>query len=375
MDMITRDIQIKIEELLFKGKVIIIYGARRVGKTVLSKQILSKYDHSLYINCEHLQNKQMLETTNSERLKDIIGEKRLIVLDEAQTVENIGLVLKIIVDTYPGIQVIATGSSSFDLANRLSEPLTGRTRQFLLYPLSVNELRQTAGRIELEARIDRLLRFGLYPDVVHTGDQEAVEELNDIAGGYLYKDILQHQNVRKPELVINLLRALALQVGNEVSIHELANLLKENSHTVNRYLDILEKSFVIVRLPALSGNLRKEIAKNRKVYFIDLGIRNSLIQNFSPLNMRNDTGALWENFCVLERLKFLSAKRRFVNRYFWRTYDQKEIDYIEEYDGIFHAYEFKYHQRKRTKVPQDFAKTYPNHTFKVIDRGNFFDFI
>lgn len=373
--MITRDIQIKIEELLFKGKVIIIYGARRVGKTVLSKQILSKYDHSLYINCEHLQNKQMLETTNSERLKDIIGENRLIVLDEAQTVENIGLVLKIIVDTYPGIQVIATGSSSFDLANRLSEPLTGRTRQFLLYPFSVNELRQTAGRIELEARVDRLLRFGLYPDVVHTGDQEAVEELNDIAGGYLYKDILQHQNVRKPELVINLLRALALQVGSEVSIHELANLLKENSHTINRYLDILEKSFVIVRLPALSGNLRKEIAKNRKVYFIDLGIRNSLIQNFSPLNMRNDAGALWENFCVLERLKFLSANRRFVNRYFWRTYDQKEIDYIEEYDGIFHAYEFKHHQRKGTKVPQDFAKTYPNHTFEVIDRSTFFDFI
>lgn len=371
---INRDIKSKIQNNLFKGKVIIIYGARRVGKTVLSKQIIEE-ENSKYINCELLQNKTLLETTNSEKLKDIIGDYKLIVLDEAQSVRNIGITLKIIVDTFPEVQVIATGSSSFDLADKISEPLTGRTRQYILYPFSINEIRQVYSKPELNARIERNLRFGLYPDIYNKGETEAIEELNELVSNYLYKDILQHQNIKKPELVINLLRALALQIGSEVSIHELARLLKQNSHTINRYIEILEKSFVIFRLQAFSRNMRKEISKNHKIYFYDLGIRNSLIQNFSPMALRSDKGGLWENFCILERQKHLSNNRKFVNKYFWRTYDQKEIDYIEEYDGILHAYEFKFGEKKKIKLSKDFSQAYPNHTFSLIDTENFDEFL
>ena len=372
---ISRDIKSKIQNNLFKGKVIIIYGARRVGKTFLSKQIIEEEKKSKYINCELLQNKTLLETTNSEKLKDIIGSHKLIVLDEAQSIMNIGMTLKIIVDTFPDVQIIATGSSSFNLADKISEPLTGRTRQYTLHPFSINEINQVYSKPELNARIERNLRFGLYPDIYDKGEEDAIEELNELAGSYLYKDILQHQNIRKPELVINLLRALALQIGSEVSLHELAGLLKQNSHTISRYLELLEKSFVIFRLHAFSRNLRKEISKNQKFYFYDLGIRNSLIQNFNPLNLRSDSGGLWENFCILERMKLLDNNRKFVNKYFWRTYNQKEIDYIEEYDGILHSYEFKFGRSKKTKIPKDFSQTYPNHTFNLIDPENFNSFL
>lgn len=372
---ISRDIKSKIQNNLFKGKVIIIYGARRVGKTFLSKQIIEEEKNSKYINCELLQNKTLLETTNSEKLKDIIGSHKLIILDEAQSIMNIGMTLKIIVDTFPDVQIIATGSSSFNLADKISEPLTGRTRQYTLHPFSINEINQVYSKPELNARIERNLRFGLYPDIYDKGEEDAIEELNELAGSYLYKDILQHQNIRKPELVINLLRALALQIGSEVSLHELAGLLKQNSHTISRYLELLEKSFVIFRLHAFSRNLRKEISKNQKFYFYDLGIRNSLIQNFNPLNLRSDSGGLWENFCILERMKLLDNNRKFVNKYFWRTYNQKEIDYIEEYDGILHSYEFKFGRSKKTKIPKDFSQTYPNHTFNLIDPENFNSFL
>ena len=372
---INRDIKSKIQSNLFKGKIIIIYGARRVGKTVLSKQIIAEEKNGKYINCELLQNKTLLETTNSEKLKDIIGKHTLIVLDEAQSVQKIGLILKVMVDTFPDVQIIATGSSSFDLADKISEPLTGRTRQYILYPFSINEIRQVFSKPEQNARIERNLRFGLYPDIYDKGEAEAIEELNELTSNYLYKDILQHQNIKKPELVINLLRALALQIGSEVSIHELAGLLKQNSHTINRYIEILEKSFVIFRLPALARNLRKEISKNNKIYFYDLGIRNSLIQNYNPMSLRTDKGGLWENFCILERLKHLNNNRKFVNKYFWRTYDQKEIDYIEEYDGILHSYEFKFGGIRKIKLPKDFKDNYPNHTFNLIHPENIDEFL
>jgi predicted AAA+ superfamily ATPase len=369
---ILRDIQDQIQKNLFKGKVIIIYGARRVGKTTLAKQILKEYPEGKYINCELLQYKTALETTNSEKLKDIIYNHKLVVLDEAQSIHNIGLVLKIITDTFPETQIIATGSSSFDLASEISEPLTGRMRKYTLYPFSYNEIVREYSLADLEARLDKFLRFGLYPEVYDKNEDDSIEELNELASNYLYKDVLQYQNIRKPNLIIDLLRALALQLGSEVSIHKLASLLKQNSHTVLRYIELLEKSFVIFRLRAFTRNLRNEISKTQKIYFFDLGIRNSLIQNFNPVSLRNDTGGLWENFCILERMKFLENNRKFVNTYFWRTYNQQEIDYIEEYGGMLHAFEFKYATTKKVTVPKAFNSLYPKHSFTLITADNFY---
>jgi len=367
---IDREIQDHIQNSLFKGKIIILYGARRVGKTTLVKQILKEYPDSKYINCELLQNRVALETTNSTLLKDFIGSNRLVVLDEAQSIPDIGLKLKIIIDTFPETQIIATGSSSFDLANRISEPLTGRMRKYTLYPLSFTEISKAYSLAEMMALQDRYLRFGLYPEVYDKNEDDAKEELNELASNYLYKDVLQYQSIKKPDLVVDLLRALALQLGSEVSIHELAKLLKQNSHTVLRYIELLEKSFVIFRLRAFSRNMRTEISKTQKIYFFDPGIRNSLIQNYNPLALRNDSGGLWENFCILERMKYLENNRKFVNTYFWRTYNQQEIDYIEEYGGMLHAYEFKYSSSVKAKIPKAFSNSYPKHSFTQITPDN-----
>ena len=360
---------------MFKNKIVVLYGARRVGKTTMSKMLLEKYPNSKYINCELLQNKTALETTNSELLKNFIGNFSLVILDEAQHIENIGLVLKIIVDTFPDIQVIATGSSSFDLRNKVSEPLTGRSRRFLLYPFSIEELRNETGQIETDARLKSILRFGLYPEVVNKPEEEAIEELNDIASNYLYKDVLQFERLKRPELLLNLLRAIALQTGNELSYNEISRLLGENIHTIKRYIELLEKSFVIFRLTSFSRNLRKEIGKGQKIYFYDLGIRNAIIQNFNPLELRNDIGALWENFCIAERIKFLNNHRIFANTYFWRTYDQKEIDFIEEYGGKLHTFEFKYNEKAKVKVPSGFLNEYAESSFHVIHSRNYFDLL
>ena len=372
---IRREIQAHIQKNLFKGKVIIIYGARRVGKTTLAKQILEEYPGSKYINCELLQYKTALETTNSEKLKEIIGNQRLVVLDEAQSIRNIGLTLKIIADTFSETQIIATGSSSFDLAGEISEPLTGRMRRYTLYPFSLNEISPVLSSADLKAKMEGFLRFGLYPEVFDKNEEDSIEELNELASNYLFKDVLQYQNIKKPNLIIDLLRALALQLGSEVSLHELASLLKQNSHTIQRYIELLEKSFVIFRLRAFARNLRNEITKTQKIYFFDLGIRNSLIQNFNPVTLRNDTGGLWENFCILERMKHLGNNRKFVNSYFWRTYNQQEIDYIEEYGGMLHAFEFKYATAKKATVPKAFSINYPEHSFTQITPDNFHQFL
>ncbi|MBN1184477.1 MAG: ATP-binding protein [Bacteroidales bacterium] len=372
---IHRELIPSIEQSLFQGKVIIIYGARRTGKTTLVKHIADNLGNSKYINCELLQYKTTLETTDSNSLKDIIGTSKLLILDEAQSIRNIGLVLKIIVDTYPEIQVIATGSSGFDLANKTAEPLTGRSRQYILYPFSATEILQKTDKPSIINNLNKLFRFGLYPEVYQNSEKRAIEEINNIASNYLYKDILQHENIRKPELIINLLRALALQLGNEVSLNELAQLLNENTHTIKRYLDLLEKTFVIYKLSSFSRNLRKELGKSQKIYFIDIGIRNALIQNFNPMELRNDIGAIWENFCIIEKIKSNHYKRKFVNSYFWRTYDQKEIDYIEEEGGKLHAFELKFSQTKKTKIPKEFLDTYKNGSFEIITKDNFYSFI
>jgi hypothetical protein len=370
-----RTIKQKIDEFLFKGKVIILYGARRVGKTTLSKQLIESYPDSKYINCELLQNKTALETTNSELLRNFLGSYKLVVLDEAQNIFDIGLVLKIINDTFPEIQLIATGSSSFELGNKVMEPLTGRSRVFYLYPFSITEIKEHQDLINIYGNLENILRFGLYPEVFMKTENEAIEELNNIAGNYLYKDILQYENLKRSDLLINLLRAIALQIGYEISLNELSRLLSENIATIKRYLELLEKSFVIFRLQSFSRNLRKEIAKGQKIYFYDLGIRNALIQNFNPLAFRTDVVGLWENFCITERIKRNLNTRQFVNNYFWRTYDQKEIDYIEESGGKLKTFEFKYSAKANAKPPVEFLENYAGSSFEVIHKENFLNFI
>ena len=373
--MIQREIQSVIEKQLFMGKVIILYGPRRVGKTTLSKLLVDKELNSRYINCELLENRSALQTTNSSALKSFLGNYRLIVLDEAQQIGDIGRILKILADTFPEIQMIATGSSSFELGNRLAEPLTGRSREYLLYPFSMTELLSVKDRISVNADLDTILRFGLYPEVYGNPEQEAIEELSQISSNYLYKDILQFELIKRPNLLLNLLNALALQIGNEVSLNELSRTLGETVPTIQRYIELLEKAFVIFRLRSYSRNLRKEIAKGQKVYFYDLGIRNALIRNFNPLNLRNDTGGLWENFCVVERMKFNMNQRRFVNSWFWRTYDQKEVDYIEEEGGKLNAFEFKIKSGVNFKAMMEFQKNYPEATFMTVTKENFWEFL
>ena len=373
--MIKREIQSVIENQLFKGKVIIIYGPRRVGKTTLSKQLLENHEKSRYINCELLENKTILETTNSSVLKSFLGNYRLIVMDEAQHIADIGLILKILSDTFPEIQIIATGSSSFELGNRISEPLTGRSREYLLYPFSLRELLSIKDRIAVNADLDSLLRFGSYPEVYDKPESEAIEELNQISSTYLYKDILQFESLKRPNLLLNLLNALALQIGSEVSLNELSRMLGESVPTIQRYIELLEKAFVIFRLRSFSRNLRKESAKGQKISFFDLGIRNALIRNFNPMNLRSDTGGLWENFCILERMKYNMNRRRFVNSWFWRTYDQKEVDYIEEEGGQLSAFEFKIKSSGKDRIPREFLETYQVSHFTTISKDNYWDYL
>ncbi len=371
---VSRTIIAQLEDQLFKGKVLILYGARRTGKTTLVKHLLTKFsEKSAYINCELQEYKDALSTTNSGLLAEFIGNRELIIFDEAQHIANIGLVLKVLVDTFPQVQFIATGSSSFELSGMVSEPLTGRSRQFLLLPFSLEEIGQSLNPIQIKANLPNFLRFGLYPQVFTSIGDDKIEELAEISSNYLYKDLFQFEQIKKPDLLFKLLAAIALQTGSESSLNELAQITGTNVHTVKRYLELLEKSFVIFRLNSFSRNLRKELAKSQKIYFYDVGIRNAVIRNFNEMNLRTDAGGLWENFCITERMKFNQNHRRFVNIYFWRTYDQKEIDYIEEKDGHLTCFEFKYAEGAPGKFPAEFSETYPNSSFKVITPGNFYE--
>lgn len=373
--MLKRAISREIEKRLFKNKAIIIYGPRRVGKTTLAKELLREYNQpDGYFNCEEPDINQALTNKTSTELKNLIGKRKLIVLDEAQKVKNIGLTIKLLVDNFPGIQLVATGSSSFDLANETAEPLTGRAFEFKLFPFSLNELKQKYSQLEIGRLLETFLRFGTYPEVVEADSGFARELISDITRNYLYKDILEFERLKNPDLILKLLQALALQLGSEVAYTELANLLGVDKVTIERYIQILEKAFVIFRLTPLSRNLRKELTKTRKIYFCDLGIRNSLINNFNELNLRTDVGAMWENFCILERLKFNSAKKLLPNVYFWRTYDQKEIDYIEEEGGKFNVFEFKW-KKASCKFPKEFGETYPGSKFRIINKDNLWDLL
>lgn len=377
--MLKRGLIDEISRQLYRNKVIIIYGARRTGKTTLSRMILDEQEklgkRTLYINCEFLDAQKGLATTNEKLLKSYLGDNDIVVLDEAQSIPNIGRILKIVVDTYPEIQIIATGSSSFDLSNKLGEPLVGRSRQFILYPFSLSEIRNNANFHDTISQIDKLLIFGSYPAVYSMGEEDAKFELMNIASNYLFKDILEFEQVKNSKTLQKLLELLALQLGNEVSYSEIGQKLEISNHTVMRYIDLLEKCFVIFSLRSFSRNLRNEINKSQKIYFYDLGIRNALIQNFNKLDLRLDVGGLWENFCIVEKLKYNQANNIFFNKYFWRMYSGQEIDYIEEYDGNLHAYEFKYNPKAKVKKPSKFLETYENTSFNIIHRDNWFEFL
>ena len=374
MELIKRAIQNKIEEKLFKGRIIIIYGSRRVGKTTLAKQIQKKYlDESIYLNCDEPDIKEAFTNVTSTEVKNFIGNKRLVFLDEAQRIKNIDLSLKIAVDNFPNIQIVATGSSSFELSNKINEPLTGRKYEFHLYPFSINELQQIYSWPEVLRILETRMLFGMYPEIIQASQDEVKALLRSIASSYLYKDVLQYQNIKNHDILERLLQVLALQIGNEVSYNELAASLGINKKTVANYIQILEKAFVIFRLGPFSRNLRKELTKLRKIYFYDTGIRNALVNNFNNLNLRQDVGALWENFIISERLKFNNNRGKDVNVYFWRTHEQQEIDYIEEAGGL-SGFEFKW-KKGTFKAPGAFTGAYPDAKIKLITRENFRDFL
>jgi uncharacterized protein len=368
--MIIRTVQTYMEKWMNKGKILIIYGARQVGKTTLSKNLLSQAGtNGRYINCELLENRDLFVAPTVAKLRSLLGGYKLVVLDEAQKVEHIGLLLKILHDELPEVQIIATGSASFDLADKVSEPLTGRAIEFMLYAFSTEELLQKYDKLELQSRLESMMTFGMYPDVFENNREQARERLNSIVSNYLYKDILEFEQIKKSRLLVELLQLLALQVGSEVSPYELGQRLSVSSATIERYLDLLEKAFVIFRLRSFSRNLRKEIGKSFKVYFFDLGVRNMIIANFNPFTIRPDVGALWENFCIVERLKHNANNRLLARMFFWRTYDQKEIDYVEEANGQIATFECKW-QEQKVKAPREFLTTYPNSTFMVMHKGN-----
>ena len=374
---IARDLEPIIESWLFKGKILTIYGPRQVGKTTLAKKILNKHGSEKgYFNCDIPSVARNFEDPEPLLLERIIDNAKLIVIDEAQRIANIGLALKIIHDTIPDVQVIATGSSSFQLRNVVNEPLTGRSLEFLLLPFSLQELRHLYTPHEIDTLLPFYMRYGLYPEIVTKGESDAETLVADLASKYLYKDILEFETLKKPELLTNLLQLIAFQLGAEVSRNELASKLNTSRETIERYLDLLEKAFVIYRLKPLSRNRRNEIARKEKIYFYDTGIRNSIISAFQSLDFRTDLGPLFENFMIAERLKFLQIQKQRRNIWFWRTHDGKEIDYIEEYSGQFRAYEFKWGKGKTRKSTfETFKNYYKNADITTITRDNYFEFL
>lgn len=377
--MIKRNILSKIEKNLFKGKVILIFGTRRVGKTTILEQLIEQHKAQgkkcIYLNCDLLSVKQSLETTNEQALKQRIEGFDIVAIDEAQNVINIGQTLKIIHDVFPKIQVIATGSSSFDLANKTGEPLVGRSRSFVVYPFSVNELIDAQGAFIADANLDNFLRLGMYPCIYGMTEDDARDDLENLVNGYLYKDILAFEGIRRSDQILKLLQCLALQVGSEVSYNELSNKLAITTNTVRKYIDLLEKCYVIFTLPAFSRNLRNEIAGNRtrKIFFYDVGIRNALLGTYQSMNLRSDVGGIWENFCIVERMKKIQREGRRCHTYFWRNYDGREIDFIEEEDGKLKAYEFKYSHNKKAKLPNDFKDAYKVSDLTVINKENWME--
>lgn len=374
---IPRILHSTVKDRMFKGKAIIIIGARQVGKSTLLKKIVEEEDASqvVRLNCDEPEVIELLTKPSSIELRNLAGGVRVIFIDEAQRVPDIGLTLKRIVESFPQTQLLVSGSSSFELHNKLNEPLTGRKYEYFMYPISTKELfEMPGGALKEKQFLNPRLIYGSYPEVLDK-PEEAKELILSICESYLYKDILQLDGIRKPSILDKLLRALALQIGSEVSYNEVAQLIGSNPKTVEKYIDLLEKCFVIFQLPALSRNLRNELKKSKKIYFWDNGVRNALIQNFSPLDLRNDTGALWENFFVSERIKFNAYRGEKCGYYFWRTTDRQEIDLIEEHNGAFNIFEMKSNPKAKASFPASFLKTYPVNIKAVITPENYRDYL
>jgi len=363
-------------KILQPNKVVVIYGPRRCGKTTLLNEFLKGVDIAhLFVNGEDITVQNYLSSQSIEKLLSFVGSAKLLAIDEAQKVNNIGINLKLIVDHIKDIKVIATGSSAFDLAHNIGEPLTGRKYTLRLFPMAQLELLQMENRAQTEANRENRLIYGSYPEIVLTQDNREKERyLKEIISSYLYKDILELEGLRHSGKIVKLLQLIAFQVGKEVSYSELGMQLGMSKNTVERYLDLLEKAFVVYRLNGFSRNLRKEISKSSRYFFIDNGIRNALLNNFNPLELRDDVGLLWENYLIMERLKKQEYLSVAANNYFWRTYDRKEIDLIEERGGHLYGFEMKWTKR-RSNPPKEWIETYAKASYQVIDRDNYLEFI
>lgn len=372
--MIERYLKTRIEQKLTSGKAIIVLGPRQTGKTTLLKNIAQKYEKSLILNCDDPFLRDQLQNINTAQLRQLIGSNEVVFIDEAQRVKNIGITLKLIIDELKDVVLLVSGSSALEIANEINEPLTGRKWEYMLYPISWQEFNLHVGYVTAMQQLEQRMIFGMYPEVINNLGNEA-EILRQIAGSYLFKDLLSYNGIRKPELLEKLLKALAFQIGNLVSYNELANMLQVDKNTISTYIDLLEKAFVVFRLQPFSRNLRKEISTSRKIYFYDTGIRNTLINNLNSFDFRDDQGALWENFVIAERMKYLHYQGLYSNTWFWRTQQQQEVDYLEESGGILSGYEFKWNSDRKYKVPTIFSETYPKSEIQVISKQNFLPFV
>ncbi len=372
--MILRHLSATLSHYSEKQKAIILTGARQVGKTTLLKEFFSYCENIVWLNADDQTVRERLKDLSVEALKGVVGSKKILVIDEVQRVENAGLLLKILVDNFNDLQIVATGSSSIDISNTIFEPLTGRQFLFHLYPFSQTEIYPEATPFELEQKIPFHLIYGCYPDIFnHPSDAEI--NLRNLSGQYLYQDVLAWKDIRKPAFLDSLLRLLAFQVGSQISYHELGRSLKIKSETVESYIDILEKAFVIFQLPAYSKNPRKEISKSNKIFFWDNGIRNAIVNDFRPISQRDDIGLLWENFAISERMKLHAHLNRNCRSFFWRNYNGSEVDYIEEKDGEVSAFEMKWKKKDNQKVTRAFTNAYPNAIAQVVNPGNLSEFL
>ncbi|MCF8307954.1 MAG: ATP-binding protein [Bacteroidales bacterium] len=370
--MYKRYIEEKISNKTGKGKAIIVVGPRQVGKTTLLNNILGSKDY-LFLDGDNPKVRSLLDTPNTEEIKNIIGNHKLVFIDEAQRIAGIGLTLKIITDQFKDVQLFTSGSSSFDLSNEINEPLTGRKWEYQLYPISWEEFEKHHGYLYSEQQLEDRLLYGFYPDVLNNPGEE-ISILKNLVNSYLYRDILAYSEIRKPGVLDKLVQALALQVGSEVNYTELSQIVNVDKNTISKYIDILQKGYVIFKLGSFSRNIRNEIKTNKKIYFYDNGVRNMVIGNFDPLELRTDRGAIWENFLISERIKQNEYKESLANTYFWRTKQQQEVDFVEDKAGKIYGYEFKWSDKKRVKLPGKFLESY-NANEKVINRKNFREFV
>ena len=372
--MIERIIKETIKDHLFTGKAIILMGSRQTGKTSLLEQLFPKNDDTVWLNGDDIATQTLMENMSTARLQQLLSGKKLLIIDEAQRIKDIGLRMKLVTDQIKDVQLVATGSSSFELANRLNEPLTGRKWEYHMFPLSFAEMAKHHGLLNELSLIPHRMVFGYYPEVVTSAGNE-IEILRQLTDSYLYRDLFALDNVKKSDKLVLLLKALAYQIGSQITYSELAGTIGIDAKTVETYINVLEKAYIIFRLPSYSRNMRSELKHSKKIYFYDNGVRNALISGFSQVENRMDTGALWENFIIAERMKYNEYYGHWCNTYFWRTQEQKEIDYLEEYDGKIHAYEFKYNPKKQVSAPKSFTATYPDAEFQVITPYNIEQFV